>query len=360
MKKKILLCINFIIILAMFTSCTRAKDSSTSSIEKHNGLSACISSKLKQIAPKTESEQYQQAIDAVKDKCYPQAIGLLLDLGDYRDSKSLLEQLRYLINGSYIGNGIWAVGAITSDRGVWVAYNNDKIKNKYFNVEAWKNIKSISFRGGDSIEGLTTEGKIITTNTVAKEALLSSLVTSTSAMANVVESVGSWKNIKSFQTFYPQTAVALTNDGFVYAAYPYYQDGTVRLENWKSIAAVADGRGYVAGLKEDGTVVCNVYAYSGTIDTSKWKDIVAISAYTSLIGLKEDGTVVAAGQNTYGQTNVENWRDIIAIAAGEYFSIGLKADGTMVLAGNCIGSGAETPDISGMKGLYIPQISVNK
>lgn len=120
---------------------------------------------------------------------YPQAIGILLDLGDYKDSRELLEELRYLVNGSYIGNGIWAIGAITADKGVIVAYNNDKIENKYSKVESLKDVKSISFRGGESIEGLTAEGKIITTSTIIKEKLLSSPVVTTSAMANVVESV---------------------------------------------------------------------------------------------------------------------------------------------------------------------------
>lgn len=384
MKKKILLCINFIIILTLLISCTRIKDTSINTIERAHNLST--------------NKQYQRAIDAIKKKRYPQAIGVLSDLGDYKDSKELLEQLRYLINGSYIGNGIWAVGAITADRGVIVAYKNDKIENEYSKVESWGDIKSISLRGGESVEGLTTEGKIVTTSTVTKEELLSSLVASTSAMANVVESVSSWRNIKSFQTFYPQTAVGLTDDGFVYAAYPFYQDGTVKLQDWKDVVAVADGRSYIAGLKEDGTVLCNVYGYSGTIDVSKWKDIVAISADTSLIGLKEDGTVVstglnrwgegnvsnwtdiiaistchsytiglkrdgtvvAAGLNSYGQMNVDNWEDIVAIAAGEYFSIGLKSDGTMVLAGDCSHSGVEKPDVSGMKGLYVPQININK
>lgn len=398
MKKKISLCINFVIILALFTSCTKVKDTSINTIEIAHNLSTRLDSKLEQTALTTKSEQYQQAIDAIKEKRYPEAIGALSDLGDYKYSKGLLEQLRYLINGSYIGNGIWAVGAITADRGVLTVYKNDKIGDIYSKAESWGNIKSIYFRGGDSIEGLTAEGKIVTTSTVTKEELLSSPVGLTSAMANVIESVSSWRNIKSFQTFYPQTAVALTDDGFVYAAYPFYQDGTVKLQDWKDIVAVANGRGYVAGIKEDGTVLCNVYAYLGTIDASEWKDIVAISEDESLIGLREDGTVVstglnrwgegnvsnwtdiiaistchsctlglkrdgkvvAAGRNDFGQMNVDNWKDIVAIAAGDYFSIGLKADGTMVLAGDCSYSGTETPDVSGMKGLYVPQISINK
>jgi len=211
------------------------------------------------------------------------------------------------------------------------------------------NVKSLNFRGGDSIEALTTDGKIITTSTATKEELLKSMVVSTNVMAYVVEAVSKWSNIKSFQTVYPQSAVAVTNDGFVYACYPPYEDGTDNLEGWNNIVSVSDGRGYVVGLKEDGTVKCNVYAYSGTIDTSEWKDIVAVSAGTSVIGLKKDGTVVSTGLNRY----------IVAISAGEYFSIGLKSDGSMVLSGDCSSSGVKTPNVSSLGQLYVPKISIN-
>lgn len=387
MNKKLLLYINIIIILSLSTSCANSKEAPIKSTNV-----SIVSSSLP-----SELESYQQAVNAIKEKRYPQAIGILSKLGDYKASKLLLEQLRYLINGSFIGNGIWAVGAITADKGVTVSYYDSTTKKERYNVEPWKNISSISFRGGDSIEGLSEEGKIVTTSATTKEILLASPVTSTNAMANVVESVSSWSNIAAFQSFYHQTAVALTKDGFVYAAYPYYQDGTVKLQAWKDIIAVADGRSYVSGLKKDGTVLCNVYDYIGSIDIKDWKNIVAISASTSLIGLKEDGTVIstgmnkydegnvsswtdiiaiststsctlglkrdgtviATGKNTFGQMSVTGWKDIVAIAAGEYFSIGLKSDGTMVLAGDCTSSGAKTPDVSELKGLLVPLVTIN-
>lgn len=388
---------SLIIISSMFTSCMKPKVLLDDSIKKQIDIPTTANVKLEQIKTKTEAERYKEALDAVKVKRYPHAMGILSELGDYKDSKNLLDRLRYLINGSYIGNGIWAVGALTLNGRVEVAYYDNKVKNERYNVDTWKDIKAISFRGGDSIEGLTAEGKIITTSTVTKEELLKSTNASANAMANVVESVSLWKNIKAFQTHYPQTAVALTSDGLIYAAYPFHQDGTVKLEGFSDIAAVADGRSYVAGLKKDGTVISKVYDYIGEIDTSNWKDIVSISASSSLIGLKEDGTViatglnrsgeglvsdwkdiiaistsqyctlglkrdgtvVAAGQNIYGQMEVKDWTDIVAIAAGHYFSIGLKADGTMVLSGDCQASGAKTPDVSKMKGLYVPEIKIS-
>lgn len=401
----------FIFMFSMFSGCDKTDDLLNNLSGTKNDLSEVSTKESKESLYSTKSinmleknkensekELYNKAINYIEEKRYPQAVDILKELNYYKNSKDLVKQIRYLIEGSYISNGIWAVGAITNDGGVQVVYEG-KDENGYnnYDTESWNNVRSLSFRGGDSIEGLKTDGKIITTSTVTKEGLLNSKVGSTAAMADVVEAVSKWSNIKSFQTFYPQSAAAVTNDGFVYACYPFYEDGTEKLEGWDNIVSVADGRGYVVGLKEDGTVKCNIYGYSGTIDTSEWKDIVAISSGNSVIGLKKDGTVVSTGLNRYGEGNVSNWTDIIAIstcrtctlglksdgtvvatgannnrqidvtnwtdiaaiAAGEYFSIGLKFDGSMILSGDCSYSGVKTPDVSNLKGLYVPEISIN-
>lgn len=343
-----------------------------------------------------KSDKYQQAIDYINEKHYPQAIGILQDLGDYKSSKSLLKQLRYIISDCYISNGQWAVGAITSTRGVAVACDY-KFAYRYSAVKSWRDIKAICFRSGDSIEGLTYEGKIITTSDVTEKDLLSSSVVSNYACAQVVGAVTSWKDIEYYQDHYPQSAIALTKDGSVYSAYSSTEgsNGYCPLTGWNDIIAIADGGCYIAGLKSDGTVVVNNYGCSSKLNVSDWKDIVAISAgaslfglkkdgtvvstdyvydlsswtdiisisadnYNSILGLKSDGTVVATGNGDYfGKLKVSTWSDIVAIDIGCYFSIGLKADGTMVLTGDCSKSGADTPDITSMKDLFIPQIDLN-
>lgn len=336
---------------------------------------------------------YKQALNKIEEKKYPQAIGTLRKLKNYKNSKDIINQLQYIIDGSYIANGTSAVAAITSDGKVKTAYNG-KNKNAYTASVSWQNIKSLSLLGDGYLEGLTEEGKIITTSTITAESLLKSTVGSTSIMSEVVTAVASWKSIVAFQAFYPQSAVALDKDGFVYAAYPYFNNGLVKLDDWSNITAIADGRSYVAGLRADGRVMLQNYNYAGPLDTSDWQNIVAISASSSLIGLKEDGTVVATGENRFGEGNVEEWKDIIsistsrsytlglkrdgtvvavgntsdgamdindwtnivAIQAGEYFSIGLRADGSMILAGDSSNSGVESPDVSNMKNLYVPVI----
>ncbi len=391
--------INFILLIFILVGCAN-------NIQKQSETNTIVSTSTATIQEQTNSEhestnhptateKYQQAMAFIKEKHYPQAMGILRRLEDYKDSKNLLQQLRYLINGSYICNGIWLAAAITSDGRVQMSYSGDDISN-FSELKAWKDMRSIS-SSGDSIEGLTKEGTILTTSTETKEDFLNSTNAPTNAMANVVESVSIWKDIVSFDEFYPQTAISLTGDGSVYAAYPGYEDGTVKLNGWNDIVDVKDGRSYSVGIKSDGTVISKNFDYIGTIDTSNWNNIVAISADSAIIGLKEDGTVVstglndsgegnvsdwediiaistsrfctlglksdgtvvAAGQNTSGQMNIQGWKDIVAIAAGNYFSIGLKSDGTMVIAGDCSFSGVKTPNVTSMKSLYIPHISLN-
>ena len=346
-------------------------------------------------AIESKDELYQKAINFIAERNYPQAMGILTNLGEHKEAQDLLAQMRYIMDASYISNGHWAVGAITAEHGVQVAIDADTY-GFFAGAEDWRDIRAISLRGGESLEGLTSQGSIITTSTYSAEQLKASPVISTGAMAKVVDTVTNWRNIQSFQSFYPQSAVALDKNGIVYVANSFLEQNMTK--NWNNVVSVADGRSYVLGLKSDGTVAYENIDYAGTIDTSAWRDIVAISADLSVIGLKEDGTVistglnrfgegkvsdwtdiiaistcsgctlglksdgtvVAAGQNTYGQMNVEDWTDIVAVAAGSYFSVGLKSDGTMVLAGDCSDSGAKTPDVSGMKDLYIPEVTIIK
>jgi len=391
-KKFMYLCLCWLVCLSVFTGCSRTNN--CIQIISNDVSSTPTVTPLKQTIEITEtkSKKYLQALNYIEEKHYPQAIGILRDLGDYKSSCNLLEQLRYIISGCYISNGQWGVGAITSTGGVAIAYDDE---SRYLAAKSWSNIKAITPHGGDSMESLTKDGKIVTTSHVTLDELLSSKVVSAYANAEVVKAVSSWENIICFQDRYPQSAVALTRDGSVYAAYSNSDniDGTIPLAAWNNIIAVADGGCFVAGLKADGTVVANNYGNSGKLDVSAWTDIVAISAGDYLIGLKEDGTVlstgyalglsnwtdiiaistdyggcilglksdgtvVATGQDVFGKLKVSDWKDIVAIGIGNYFSIGLKSDGTMVLVGDCSYSGAKTPDVSKMKDLYIPQIKI--
>lgn len=188
-----------------------------------------------------------------------------------------------------------------------------------------------------------------------------------------------WENIDSVLVGNNGT-YGLKGDGTVVVAGGYYPKRQV--ENWKDIVAIANTFEFLAGLKQDGTVVityCRDEALQREIQ--KWENIVSIAGRGRvLVGLRNDGTVVAVGDSNFGTTEacevdgwkdivyvstnglctfgvkengkvvvtplhwknsafpytanaVENWEDIVAISSGEWHTVGLKSDGTVVAVG---------------------------
>ena len=112
--------------------------------------------------------------------------------------------------------------------------------------------------------------------------------------------------------------------------------GSLDISKWRDIIAVSASAHDTVGLKTDGTVVLYGSAYEYYPSISKWRNIVEIdcSDHTA-IGLKSDGTVVAVGLNGFGQCNVHNaslWRNIIAISSSDH-TVCLKQDGTVLATG---------------------------
>jgi len=92
------------------------------------------------------------------------------------------------------------------------------------------------------------------------------------------------------------------------------------------------------GLKKDGSVITNEVP---DINTSNWKNIIAVSAGRAhVVGLKNDGTVEADGHNGDGQCNVYNseWQNIVSIATGWRHTVGLTEDGHVKITGYTGGS----------------------
>lgn len=340
-----------------------------------------------------EYDLYKQALLHIEENQLPQAMGILADLDDYKDASNLLEQLRYIVNGTYIGSGSFAVGAINSSGNVVVSCD-ETIIHRYNESKNWEDVKAICLKSGDSIEGVTQDGLILTTNRILIEET-SSTGLSYAAALKMAKQVAKWNNILSFQMRMGQSGVALTKDQKVYISYPNSGNGET-LDEWENIVSVEDGRCYVLGLTKSGKVLNLNIDYIGGINTKDWEDIVAICGETSILGLKSDGsvvstginrhgegdvsnwseiiaistssnsslglksdgTVVSAGSNLHGQLNTSEWTDVVAIAAGSYFSIGLKSDGSMLLTGDGSSGGVNTPDVSQMVGLYVPTIVI--
>lgn len=346
----------------------------------------------------TPSGPLEQALTLAEQRRYPEAMVLLAKLPDDPAARALLAQLRYVVDGSCIGCGPWTVAAITPDGRLAIAdniANNPDEANARAVLEraaALEGVASIVRADSYATLALSREGRMLAASVYdgySVEDMLRSEDHGLIEAGRVMQAMAAWGDVVQLDALYPQTAVALTAAGEVWAAYPQGEGFFGKLD-WEGVVSVADGRAYALGLKADGTVLCREFYSVWPVDTSGWTDIVAIDAgwcavglkadgtvvatasdyvamdtsgWTDIIavatseyctlGLRRDGTVIAAGDNRYGQLDVSGWTDIVAIDTSAYLSIGLKADGTMVLAGNS-SHAVPTPDVSGLRGLPVP------
>ena len=384
MKKSFILLMSIVFAL-VFVSCIVVDDrnNNTQSITG-------VYSDTKIQTMKMDEKMYQSALKMISNKNYPKAIGVLSDLGDYKDSKELVSKLRYVINGDYIAAGGFFIGVIKDDGTVQQigGYENSK------STKNWEGVTILSAHG-EYLEGLDKNGRIKTTCPWTYEQLAASPACSTNAMSQVIKQLPEIDNVKDFQSDYPRSVIVLLVDGTVKILNTLVLPEEIEsTKDWKNIVSVVESGCNVFGLREDGTVVAAGDNSEGTCDVENWTDIVAISGVYNTIGLKEDGTVVAAGLNRFGQCDVEDWTDIISIATGAnhtvglkrdgtvvatgvnshgqcnvedwtdivaidasfYFTIGLKSDGTLVLAGDC--SHGKTPEVENVSGLFVPSVNI--
>lgn len=246
----------------------------------------------------------------------------------------------------------------------------------------WTNIKKVA-ASGEIVVGLTTDGKVLL-SPEGKEVY----GVDTLPYENVVDVCICPEAFNSDEEK-RGCIIALTSDGIAYFAYAdgsgLYQDnvksisaydnkyafvmtdGTVHGEKydetgwgygevleWTNVVQIVCGENFIAGLKEDGSVVvsggCLSYSLrestyianndiglglSGIeLETADWSGIVSISAGRShLVGIKNDGTVVSAGLNNYNQCDTKDWTDVVSIEASNNTTIGYCSDGTVYLAG---------------------------
>ena len=234
---------------------------------------------------------YQSGIMKLEEGSYQEAIEILENLGDYRDSYYYVEAARNCIKKQEEENvALYSKGAF------------------YFAREDYMQALSIfeQLNGYSDSETLTVECR-----TRLKRLALSATVS-----AGVRDSA------------------SITADGHVTLVGENFRDISI-IKDWDKIISVSVGSNLVAALKSDGTVVTakrnnNPYRF----DTSGWTDIIALSVGEEfIIGLKADGTLVAQGLDSYGETSIENWKDIIAIDTGWYHTVGLDKNGELYIAG---------------------------
>ncbi|MDR2571064.1 MAG: hypothetical protein LBD23_12375 [Oscillospiraceae bacterium] len=132
-------------------------------------------------------------------------------------------------------------------------------------------------------------------------------------------------------------------DGRVVSTGFWYNEVKCDTSKWRNIIAISSGDCHTLGLKANGKVVAGGYRFNegetGKYKIAKtvfrWRKIIAISIgwrsdyawNENFAGLKSDGTVVYADIGRYG---VLDWKDIIAISNGGNHIAGLRRDGTVV------------------------------
>ena len=285
---------------------------------------------------KLKETRYQLAKQHIENEKYVEALEILTNWNDYKDSKELRLTAQLGILKGDIPNHISKYSnSISAGGGTSVLriLNNKKvvgISNHPYgqeNVSDWENIIAVSVGDQHSV-GLKNDGTVI-------------------AIGHNVDGccdVSSWNSIKAIAAC-RNHSVGLKNDGTVIATiYTGESDdyvGQCDVSHWKDIVSISAGAFHSVGLKSDGAVVCtnfvgdNVTHRCGGCNVSSWSEIIEISAgFDHIVGLKKDGTVIATGRGGDGQCNVSEWNDIIAISTGTYHTVGLKSDGTVIAVGS--------------------------
>lgn len=144
---------------------------------------------------------------------------------------------------------------------------------------------------------------------------------------------------------FSSTAIAIKEDGTVYASYDLDPDFGAKVAEWTDIVWVTACKKYVLGVRSDGTVLMtdlpedmdSTLAEHLSVVTT-WTDIAQLSYGGGMIaGLKKDGTVVATAPVSeaadWGESAVNDWTDIVQVVCAGNATYGLKADGTCVVAG---------------------------
>ena len=111
----------------------------------------------------------------------------------------------------------------------------------------------------------------------------------------------------------------------------------------RRITSLVTGFGFIAGLREDGTVAVSTLNYLREFsqEVAQWTDIVSIDVQRGedfLLGLKKDGTVVVAVPDKAWpkdyidniRPQIDKWTDIVSIEAGWHTIFGVRSNGTVV------------------------------
>lgn len=277
-----------------------------------------------------EQEQlYQQAVSAYQNRQYRTAVNVLEQLGDYKDSQKIEEEVKVILwrleQAHTITAGIQCSAGVTQSGKVLFSGQHFAGED---DIEKWENIVSVS-ASNEFLIGLQNDGTVVTAK---RKPHYGYRIDTTE-----------WKNMIAVSAG-EQFIVGLREDGTL-TAQGIDGYGETNIDEWKDIVDVDTGWQHTVGLDQYGRVHA-VGIHSEELmreiaeNQDSWSNIVDISTGGStaagsmgnghIVGLKDDGTVVAVGDNTYGQCNVSDWSDVVAIDAGDYHTVGLRSNGTVL------------------------------
>lgn len=272
--------------------------------------------------------KYEIATDLINNKQYNEAIEILNDLYDYKDSNYKILETKYKLAIQHYENEDYE--------------NAQKIFTEiedYFDSKIYLAQISIKLsKPNPSKESIYQDAFSLYENKEYQKAL------------DLYETIVPYKDSNEFISNCQQklkrpqnsnilaaglrNSLIVTNNGTVKTAGKNGY-GQLNVETWENIISVDIYGTLTIGLQQNGDAkIAGTYNKKEISNLSVWSDLIDIAAGEQfVVGLKSDGTVIADGHNGDGQINVNNWSQVIAIDAGSRFTVGLTEDGELLFAG---------------------------
>lgn len=234
--------------------------------------------------------KYDSAIEAFNNEDYKNAIELFTEIKDFKDSESYIEKANKLMKQKDANENLYNE-----------AYNYYESNNYILAIQTFSKLNGYK----DSVKMLEK-----------CRLELAKLQQATTISAGIRSSVGMIRHGKVYLA---------GNDEYL------WKD---KLDSWNDIISISVKGDFVAGLKDNGTVVIAGKIPEYYVSTKTWSDIIAVSTGQQyIIGLKSDGTLVAQGHNGDGQVNIDDWTEIITISTGWRHTVGLDSNGEIHITG---------------------------
>lgn len=132
-----------------------------------------------------------------------------------------------------------------------------------------------------------------------------------------------------------QCSASVTEHGMVQISANNFEESDI-VSGWERVLSVSASNELLAALQDDGRVLVakRDKEYKYRIDVSEWSNIIAVEVGEQfIVGLRQDGTLTAQGIDGYGETNIDTWENIVAIDTGWQHTVGLDSSGNVHITG---------------------------